>query len=147
MNTLLLVSAGNALNECLMIGRTLQLFLIMMAVGVVIALLFDFFRAVRKATKTAYKELTYAVHVEDVLFALLAFSVFIFAVVVFNDGEIRGYMLLGLACGILVYWALISRVINKILFWVIYILFKIVSFPVKMVARIKRMVKKRKEKN
>ena len=81
------------------------------------------------------------------MFALLAFSVFYFAVVVFNDGEIRGYMLLGLACGILVYWALISRVINKILFWVIYILFKIVSFPVKMVARIKRMVKKRKEKN
>ena len=44
------------MNEGLMIGRTLQLFLIMMAVGVVIALLI--FQGGRKATKTAYKELT-----------------------------------------------------------------------------------------
>lgn len=144
MNTIFLVSAGNALNEGLMIGRSLELFLIMMAAGGVIALLFDFFRAVRKATKTAYKEVTYAVHIEDVLFALLAFAIFIFVVVVFNDGEIRGFMIFGLVCGILIYWALISQIINKILFWIIYLLFKILSAPVRLVAKIKKMFEKRK---
>lgn len=78
------------------------------------------------------------------MFALLAFAIFIFVVVVFNDGEIRGFMILGLVCGILIYWALISQIINKILFWIIYLLFKILSAPVRLVAKIKKMFEKRK---
>lgn len=145
MNAFYLVSAGNALNEGLMIGRSLKLFLIMMAAGGVIALLFDFFRAVRKATRTAYKEISYAVHIEDVLFALLAFAIFILTVVVFNDGEIRGYMIIGLVCGILAYWALISPVINKVLFWIFYAVLKILSAPFKLCSRIKKSLDKRKK--
>lgn len=97
------------LNEGLRIGDSLKLFLVMMIVGSLIALVFDFFRGVRKATKTAYKEIAPFVHIQDVLFVLMSFIIFVFAVIVYNDGEIRGYMILGLITGILLYWALLSR--------------------------------------
>ena len=143
MNKFYLVSAGEALNEGLLIGESLRLFLIMMATGLVIALIYDFFRAIRKATKTAYKEISFVVHIEDVLFVLLSLVIFVFVVVVFNDGEIRGYMILGLLCGILIYWAIISPVSNRLLFWIIYFVIKIVTTPVKIVIKISTFVKKR----
>ena len=135
MNTIFLVSAGNALNEGLMIGRSLELFLIMMAAGGVIALLL-IFQGSPQSNQNSLQRGNLCCPYRDVLFALwrLPFS---FLSVVFNDGEIRGFMILGLVCGILIYWALISQIINKILFWIIYLLFKILSAPVRLVAKIK----------
>lgn len=123
-------------NEGLKIGASLKLYLVMMIVGICIAILFDFFRGVRKATKTAYREITPFVHIEDILFVLSSFILFIFAVIVYNDGEIRGYMILGLITGILLYWSLLSRISNKMFFWTVYILIKVFSFPVKILMRI-----------
>lgn len=140
MKAWFLLSMVQNLNEGLKIGESLKLFLIMLIAGAVIALLYDFFRGARKATKKAYREIAFMVHIEDLIFVLASFVIFVLSAVIFNDGEIRGYMILGLIAGIMLYYAVVSPISNKLFFWVLYILIKVFSFPVKVIVRFIRFI-------
>jgi len=125
------VLSTQSINEGLGIGLSLKLFLIMAITGIAVALFYDFFRSFRHARKKAYKEINIIVHIEDVIFVIVSFVLVIFVVIIFNDGEIRGYMVLGLIAGLLFYYALISPLSNRIIFWVIYITLKAFQIPFK----------------
>ncbi len=120
-----------SLNEGIGIGLSLRLFLIMAITGVAVALLYDFFRNLRQARKKAYREFNFIVHIEDVIFIIVSFILFMVVVIIFNDGEVRGYMVLGLITGLLFYYALISPLSGKIIFWVFYIILKAFQIPFK----------------
>lgn len=115
-----------------MIYTQLQLFFIFLINGVIIALLFDFFRILRKAIKTA----DFVTYIEDVLFWIFTGLIILYSIFTYNNGEIRLFMFLAIILGVLIYLIFISKLILKISLGVINtlkkffrIIFNIVKIP------------------
>lgn len=92
-----------------MITNQAYLFLIFALNGVLIGVLFDFFRILRKSFKTA----DFVTYIEDVLFWILTGMSILYSIFVFNNGEIRFFMFLGILIGLLLYMLLLSSYIIK----------------------------------
>lgn len=115
------------------------LFLIFVLNGFIIGLLFDFFRILRKSFKTA-DILTYC---QDILFWILTGLLTLYFIFVFNNGEIRIYIFLGILIGIILYMLLLSKyiilinvyILNKIKMCIKLIL-KIIVIPFKFIFNI-----------
>lgn len=86
------------------------LFLIFVINGILIGLLFDFFRISRKVFHTN----DVVTYVEDILFWILAGATVLYSIFVFNNGELRLYMFLGILLGAFFYLVFISSYIIKI---------------------------------
>ena len=82
-----------------MIDNQALLFLIFSINGIIIGLIFDFFRILRKSFKTS-NLITY---IQDILFWILTGISIIFVMYYFSDGSIRLFMLIGLILGFLLY--------------------------------------------
>ncbi len=115
------------------------LFLIFVLDGFIIGLLFDFFRILRKTFKTS-DIITY---IQDILFWILTGLIVLYSIFVFNNGEMRIYIFLGILIGIILYVLLFSKyvikinvfIINKIK-WFISIILKIIFMPFKFIFNI-----------
>ncbi len=126
-----------------MIENQACLFGIFIINGILIGLLFDFFRILRKSFKTN----DFITYVEDVLFWILAGIILLYSIFVFNDGEIRLFMFLAVLIGIIIYILSISSYIIKInvkiinCFKMIIIkIFKIISIPFTYIIKILRKI-------
>ena len=106
-----------------MIYTQLQLFFIFLINGLLIGLLFDFFRILRKAIKTA----DFITYIEDVLFWILTGLIILYSIFTYNNGEIRLFMFLAIILGILIYLIFISKIILSISLNIINIVKKIFS--------------------
>ncbi|NJD01056.1 MAG: spore cortex biosynthesis protein YabQ [Ruminiclostridium sp.] len=114
-------------------------FLCSVAGGVVIALVYDIFRIMRKVIKTG----SLFTYVEDLLFWILV-AVVMFATVYYsNEGELRSYIFLGTLLGVVLYALLLSKAImNSSLFiirivkGVLRFLWMVLSFPIRVIIRI-----------
>lgn len=93
-----------------MIYTQLELFSIFLINGLIIGLLFDFFRILRKAIKTA----DFITYVEDALFWILVGFIILYSIFTYNNGEIRLFMFLAIMLGILIYLTFISKLILNI---------------------------------
>lgn len=93
-----------------MVKDQAYLFLIFIANGIIIGILFDFFRILRKTFKTS-DMITY---VEDLLFWILTGSILLYSIFTFNNGEIRLFMFLSIAIGVIAYILLFSSYIIKV---------------------------------
>ena len=91
-----------------MITNQTNLFLIFIVNGVIIGLLFDFFRILRKTFKTK----DFITYIEDVLFWILI--IILYSIFTFNNGEIRLFLFLGIILGIVLYMLLFSKSVIKI---------------------------------
>lgn len=78
--------------------------------GIVIGILFDIFRILRKSFKTP-DIITY---IEDICFWLLTGSILLYLLFKTNDGEIRLYNIIGIITGNLLYMIYISKYFIKI---------------------------------
>ena len=122
------------------------LFLIFILNGILIGILFDIFRILRRSFKTP----NFVTYIEDVLFWIMSTLIVIYSLFVFNNGEIRGYIFIGIIFGIAIYMLFFSRFIMKISVKVISIfkeifkfIFKILSYPAKIILNpLKFLVKK-----
>lgn len=85
-------------------------FFIFIVLGLIIALIFDLFRILRKKFNTN-NIITY---IEDVLFWIISGFLIISAVFKFNNGELRLYLFLGILIGIVMYMLLFTKFINLI---------------------------------
>ena len=83
------------------------LFLIFTLNGVFIGLLFDFFRILRKAFET----INLITYIEDIIFWVLTGISIIFCMYKFSDGNLRLFMFIGLAFGIILYMLTLSKII------------------------------------
>ena len=63
--------------------------------GIVIGVLFDVFRILRRSFKTA----DWLTTLQDILFWILAGFITLFSIFKFNNGEIRSYIFIGIALG------------------------------------------------
>ncbi len=112
------------------------LFLIFILNGILIGILFDVFRILRRSFKTP----NFVTYIEDIIFWLASTLSIIYSLFVFNNGEIRGYIFIGLIFGIVTYMLFFSKIIMKISIKIILFLkqvfkflYKILSYPVKII--------------
>ncbi len=106
-----------------MVTNQMYLFLIFIVDGVLIGLLFDFFRIARKVCQTS-DIMTY---IEDILFWILTGFIVLYSIFVFNNGELRLFMFLGILLGAFIYMLWISSYIIKINVKIINVLKKVLS--------------------
>lgn len=85
-------------------------FLVFIVNGIIIGLIFDTFRIARKSFKTP----NFVTYIEDILFWIITGITIIYSIFVFNNGELRFYIFLGLMLGIILYLLLLSKHIIKI---------------------------------
>ena len=100
--------------------------------GIVIGVLFDIFRILRKSFKTA----DWLTTLQDILFWILAGFVILFSIFKFNNGEIRSYIFIGIALGILIYMLTLSKYIVKYSVIIIKFVKKIISYPINLILKI-----------
>lgn len=101
------------------------LFIVFSLTGVVIGLLFDFFRILRRSFKTS-NIITYF---EDVLFWILTGVLILYNIWYFNNGEIRIYMFLGIIMGVLIYMLTLSNIIISLLSKILNSIVKVLELP------------------
>lgn len=119
-----------------MVINQAYLFLIFTMNGIIIGILFDIFRILRKSFKTA-DLITY---VQDILFWILTGIILLYSIFTFSNGEIRFYMFLGVFIGCLIYMLIFSKYFIQINVKIILIIKKIVGkiisiiiFPIKII--------------
>lgn len=126
-----------------MITNQAYLFLIFVINGVIIGILFDFFRILRKSFKTP----DFVTYIEDVIFWILTGLLTLYSIFVFNNGEIRFFMFLGIFIGIALYMLLCSTYIIKFSVFIInktkkiiLKIFNIIAYPIKLIYKILKKV-------
>lgn len=84
-------------------------FIIFIVVGIIISILFDIFRILRKVFKTP----DFITYIEDIIFGVFSGIIIIYSIFIFNNGEIRLYLFLGILLGILSYLCTLSKLFIK----------------------------------
>lgn len=106
-----------------MIYNQAQLFLIFIITGIMIGILFDFFRILRKSFKTN----DLVTYFEDFIFWILTGFCILYTIFTFNNGEIRLYMFLAITIGIIVYMIIFSSYVIKINVYIIKLIKQIIE--------------------
>lgn len=89
----------------------LQFFLISILWGALILILYDILRILRRVIKHNY----FFIAIEDLLFWVIS-SLFIFAMIYNeNNGIIRGFSIMGMALGMVIYHFLLSKFVVKLI--------------------------------
>lgn len=81
-----------------------------MFVGIAIAIVFDIFRVLRRTFKTA-DIITY---IEDIVFWAITAVILLYAIFIFNNGQIRFYLFIAIILGSLTYFLTLSKYFVKI---------------------------------
>lgn len=114
-----------------------EIFLLFFIIGVIIGLIFDFFKVLRKVFKT--KDLI--TFIEDLLFLFISGSLIVFGIIKLNGGEVRFYLFLGIFFGILIYSLTISKLYVIILYEFVKICKRIIMFLVNILFKLLQILK------
>lgn len=121
-----------------MVTNQAYLFLVFTINGIIIGLLFDIFRILRRSFKTS-DIITY---LQDILFWILTGLILLYSIFTFSNGEIRFYMLLGVLLGCLIYMLMFSKYFININVKIILVLKKVIGkilsiiiFPIKIIVK------------
>ncbi len=104
--------------------KELYVLFIFSIIGVLIGILFDIFRILRKTFKTP-NIITY---IEDFLFWLLTGFLVLYGIITYADGEIRLYTILIIIIGVIIYYISISKYFIIINSAILNIIKKILTF-------------------
>lgn len=122
-----------------MIENQAFLFLVFSITGVILGILFDFFRAIRKTFKTS----DFLTCIEDVIYWFIAGIIILYNIYFFNNGEIRIFMIIGIIMGALIYTLTLSSIFIKInsfilqkVKFIINFISKIFKIPIKTTIKI-----------
>lgn len=80
------------------------------SVGIILGIIFDFFRIFRRTIKTS----DIITNIQDILFCFITGIVILVSVFYFNNGVLRLYVFIGLTIGITIYMLYISKHFIKI---------------------------------
>ncbi len=122
-----------------MVTNQALLFAIFIINGIIIGLVFDFFRILRKSFRTN-DIITY---IEDILFWIITGLILLYSIFTFNNGEIRLFMFLGAILGCIIYMIIFSKFIIKINTKIIRFLKKsikkaiiVILYPIKIIIKV-----------
>ena len=85
-------------------------FIYFIITGMILGIVFDIFRILRKSFKTS----DIVTNIQDILFGVITGSILLSTIFLFNNGELRLYIFLGIAFGIIIYMLFISRYFIKL---------------------------------
>jgi len=85
-------------------------FIYFIITGMILSIVFDIFRILRRSFKTS----DIITNIEDVLFGLITGIIILSSIFLFNNGELRLYLFIGIAVGIIIYLLLISKYFIKL---------------------------------
>lgn len=114
-----------------MITNQSYIFMIFILNGILIGLLFDIFRILRKTFSTK----DFITYIEDILFWIITGIIVLYSVFRFNNGEIRLYMFVAIFIGVISYMLLLSSHIIKINVHIINFIKKIVGKIVNVIIK------------
>ena len=119
-----------------MAGNQTYLFIVFTIVGIIIGILFDIFRILRKSFKT--KDIV--TYIEDILFWILTGIIILFSMYRFSNGELRFFMIIGIIMGTLIYMITFSKYVIKISVFVINIFKRWILYPFKLFIKISKKI-------
>ena len=108
----------------------LYTFLIFILTGFIIGILFDVFRILRRSFKT----LDFITYIQDIAFWILAGAILLYSIFKFNNGELRGYIFVGIILGVILYLLILSKYFLKVSVKIIEYIKNIIGYPIKKVA-------------
>lgn len=97
-------------------------FIYFILTGITLSIVFDIFRILRRSFKTS----DVLTNIEDVLFGVITGIILLSSIFLFNNGEIRLYIFIGMGIGILLYMIFISKYFIKLNVSIINFIKKIV---------------------
>ncbi|GEM_PF-6988276 len=100
-------------------------FLYSILLGIIIAILYDFLRLLRKII---YKNLKPKLYISDILIFIFAAFLIVIFTVIFGFGVIRIYSILGAFLGFVIYINSIGLITFKVEDFLVQIFYKLVSF-------------------
>ena len=126
-----------------MVTNQAYLFLIFVINGLLIGFISDVFRILRISFKTK----DFVTYIQDIVFWLITGAIVLYSIFVFNNGEIRFYMFLGIAIGVILYIILFSKYIIefnvqfiKILKNITHKLFDLLLVPITFIKKILKKI-------
>ncbi len=108
----------------------IRIFSIFFVLGILVSILFEIFRVLRKNIKTSYL----ATSIEDVVYILISGYLFFKSIIVFANGDIRFYIFLAFLLGIIIYILTIKNfcdIILTVIIKTILIIFKFIFILIK----------------
>ncbi len=98
--------------------------------GLIVGLLFDVFRLSRRFFNTR-DIITY---IQDIIFWILVGIIVLLTIFYSNNGQIRGYVFLGIVLGTVFYFLLFSKLIITTLTYIIETLIRMTSYIIKIIS-------------
>ena len=119
-----------------MAGNQTYLFIVFTIVGIIIGILFDIFRILRKSFKT--KDIV--THIEDIFFWILTGIIIILSMYRYSNGELRFFMIIGIIMGTLIYMITFSKYVIRISVFILKIIKKIIIYPFNLMKKILKKI-------
>lgn len=85
-------------------------FIYFIITGMLLSIIFDVFRILRRTFKTS----DIITNVEDVIFGIVTGIIILTSIFLFNNGELRLYLFIGICFGIIIYMLFISKYFIKL---------------------------------
>ena len=125
-----------------MVTEQVYIFLWSVLVGVIMGVVFDFFRALRRKGNTK----NIIVYLQDIVFWFIVAIIIITSSFMLNDGELRGYMLIAYVLGALIYMLIFSNYIKNAFILIFNLLEKGFRFLTKPLLILVEKINKKEKK-
>jgi len=102
-------------------------FIYFIIVGIVLSIIFDIFRILRRTIKTS----DIVTNIQDIIFCIITGAIILFSIFYCNNGELRLYVFLGMTIGTTFYMLFISKYFIKINVSIINFIKKVLYFLIK----------------
>lgn len=125
-----------------MVAEQVYIFLSSVLIGSIMGIVFDFFRALRRNGNTR----NIIVYLQDIVFWLIVAVIIITSSFILNNGELRGYMLIGYILGALLYMLILSNYIKGLFILILNLFEKGLKFIFSPFEKILEKINKKEEK-
>lgn len=113
-------------------------FIYFMITGMILGIVFDIFRILRRSFKTS----DIITNIQDIIFGVITGIIILSSIFLFNNGELRLYLFIGIGFGILLYLLLISNYFIKINVAIINFIKKVIILITKPFIILLKFIKK-----
>ncbi len=120
-----------------------QIFIFFFIIGIIIGIVFDFFRVIRKTFKAS----DVSTFIQDIMFLVFSGYLIITSIIKINGGEVRLFLFLGIVFGCIIYTLTISNICVIIFLVFVKICKRILKFPYKCYNSIIKHNKQKEKKD
>ena len=114
------------------------IFIYFIITGMVLGIIFDVFRILRKSFKTS----DIVTNIEDIIFGIATGTILLISIFLFNNGELRLFVFIGIIFGIISYMLLISKYFIKLNVAIINFIKKIIILLTKPFIILLKLIKR-----